>query len=219
MQKLVQGHKTFQENVFDSKRDLFERLAKGQSPETLFISCSDSRVVPDLFTQAEPGDLFVIRNAGNMVPAHGAANGGEGATIEFGIAALGVKEIIVCGHTQCGAMKGLLAPESLTELPAVAKWLGHGEATRRIMKNNYAHLQGDALLNATIEQNVLVQLENLKTHPAVAAQLAKGELRLHAWVYKFETGEVFAYDSERGEFVPLGEMSREAMQAASGHRC
>ena len=203
MEKLVRGLHAFQQEYFSDQRDLFERLAKGQSPETLFITCSDSRINPNLLTQTEPGELFIIRNAGNLMPAYGATNGGEGATLEYAVAALGVKDIIVCGHSHCGAMKGLLAPESVAELPAVASWLNQAETTRRIMKENYASLEGDKLLTATVEENVLVQLENLRTHPSVAAKLAKGQLRLHGWVYKIETGQVFQYDPKEGQFERL----------------
>lgn len=200
MQKLIQGLHQFQSNVFSSQRELFERLAHGQKPEALFITCSDSRINPNLITQTAPGELFILRNAGNIIPPYGAANGGEGATIEYAVAVLGVKDIIVCGHSHCGAMGGLLKPESLTELPQVRGWLSHAEATRAIIKQNYQHLEGGALLTATVEENVLVQLENLRTHPAVAAGLSRGDLRLHGWVYKIETGEVFAYDPETGQF-------------------
>ena len=211
MQKLVQGLHDFQENVFTSKREMFERLSRGQHPEVLFITCSDSRINPNLITQTEPGELFIIRNAGNLIPAYGATNGGEGATVEYAVAALGVKDIVVCGHSHCGAMHGLLNPEAVTELPAVAAWLKQAETTRRIMKDNYQNLEGAPLLTATIEENVLVQLENLRTHPSVAAKMARGELRLHAWVYKIETGEVFAYESERGQFLPLAMVPRDAV--------
>lgn len=210
MQKLIQGLHHFQSNIFSSQRELFERLAGGQTPDALFITCSDSRVNPNLITQTEPGDLFILRNAGNIIPPFGAANGGEGATIEYAVAALGVKDIIVCGHSRCGAMSGLLSPESLTELPTVRTWLSHAEATRRIVKENYTHLCGDALQMATIEENVLVQLENLRTHPAVAAALARGTLSLHGWVYKFETGQVFAYEPEEGQFVAIVSESDDA---------
>ncbi len=203
MQKLIQGLHHFQANIFSSQRDLFERLAKGQSPEALFITCSDSRINPNLITQTQPGDLFILRNAGNIIPPFGAANGGEGATIEYAVAALGVKDIIICGHSHCGAMGGLLQPDALIELPAVQNWLSHAESTRRIVKANYQHLSGSALLTATIEENVLVQLENLRTHPAVAAAIARGALNLHGWVYKIETGEVFAYDPEQEQFQPI----------------
>jgi carbonic anhydrase len=203
MQKLVQGIHHFQSNIFASQRELFQRLAKGQTPEALFITCADSRINPNLLTQTEPGELFILRNAGNIVPPHGAANGGEGATIEYAVAALGIKDIILCGHSLCGAMKGLLQPESLERMPAVAAWLGHAEATRRIIQEKYRDRAGAALLTATVEENVLVQLENLRTHPAVAAGLSAGRLKLHGWVYKIETGEVFAYDPLLGQFLPL----------------
>lgn len=143
--------------------------------------------------------------AGNIIPPHGAANGGEGATIEFAVAGLGVQDIIVCGHSHCGAMKGLLHPESLTDMPAITAWLSHAEATRRIMREKYADRTGDALLTTAVEENVLVQLENLRTHPTVAAGLARGKLKLHAWVYKIETGAVFAYEPARGQFIPVAE--------------
>ena len=203
MQKLVQGIHHFQANVFRSQRELFERLAAGQQPETLFITCSDSRINPNLITQTDPGELLILRNAGNIVPNYGPANGGEAATIEFAVAALGVKDIIICGHSHCGAMVALLEPERLGELPALNQWLSHAETTRQIMNEKYAHLSGVPLVTATVEENVLVQLESLRTHPTVAARLASGDLKLHGWVYKIETGEVFAYDPDRVEFLPL----------------
>ena len=200
MKKLIDGLHDFQAHVFADKRELFERLAIEQRPEALFITCSDSRINPNLLTQTEPGELFIVRNAGNIVPPYGTVLGGEAATIEFGVAGLGVKDIIICGHSHCGAMKGLLNPPPVDEYPALRAFLAHAEATRRILKENYAHLEGEELLEAAVEQNVLVQLENLRTHPVVAARLARGALRLHGWVYKFETGEVWSYDSEEGHF-------------------
>jgi carbonic anhydrase len=205
MQKLVQGIHHFQKTYFSSARKLFERLAQGQNPETLFITCSDSRISTDLLTQTSPGDLFVLRNAGNIIPAYGGSNNGAAATIEFAVGGLGVKDIVVCGHSHCGAMKGLLHPEILQDMPAVAQWLSHAECTRRILKHNYQGLDDVAMLKAAIEENVLVQIENLRTHPSVAAKLAAGTLHLHAWVYKFETGEVFTYDAEEGQYVPVSE--------------
>jgi carbonic anhydrase len=203
MQKLVEGIHKFQTNVIGQDRDFFARLADGQSPETLFITCSDSRIVPNLITQTQPGELFIIRNAGNIVPPYGASNGGEGATIEYAVAALGVRDIVVCGHSHCGAMKALLQPDGLDELPAVKSWIGHAESTRRVMRKCYGHLEGQALLTATVQENVVSQLENLRTHPAVAARLASGDLQLHGWVYKIETGEVFGFDPATGQFAPV----------------
>ena len=218
MQKLIHGIHQFREQDFRPLQGLFEQLAAGQNPESLFITCSDSRIDPNLLTRSKPGDLFILRNAGNIVPPHGVANGGEAATIELAVAALGVKDIIICGHSHCGAMKGLLQPEQVADLPAVSAWLSHADATRRIVRDNYGHLDGDLLVTATVGENVLVQLENLRTHPAVASRLVRGDLHLHGWVYKIETGEVFAYDSTEGQFVPLAEYEYPASEAAVRRR-
>jgi carbonic anhydrase len=204
VQQLVAGVHRFKHEVFRKQKELFERLSQGQEPQTLFITCSDSRIDPNLITHTAPGDLFVLRNAGNLVPAYGATSGGEVATIEFAVTGLEVRDIVVCGHAHCGAMKGLLHPEYVAEMPAVAEWLKHAEATRRIIRSKYSHLSGEELLDAAIEENVLMQLENLQTHPAVAVALAEEKLKLHAWVYDIASGEVFAYDETAQQFVTLG---------------
>lgn len=203
MQNLIEGLHRFQSDLFGSQRELFERLAAGQHPEVLFITCSDSRINPNLLTQTEPGELFILRNAGNIVPPYGLDSGGEAATIEFAVAGLGVKDIIVCGHSHCGAMQGLLEPPAPRDFPALTRWLSHAESTRRIVKDKYAERDIASLLNVTIQENVLAQMENLRTHPAVASGLAQGKLKLHGWVYKIETGEVFGYDAEIGQFSRL----------------
>jgi carbonic anhydrase len=203
MEQLVQGIHQFQTSFFGSRQELFERLAAGQAPMALFITCSDSRIAPDLLMQTKPGDLFILRNAGNMIPPYGASRGGEEATIEYAVRALDVKHIIVCGHSHCGAIRALLHPEEVVEMPAVANWLSHAEATRRIVKENYAHLDDVAKHKAAIEEHVLVQLENLRTHPSVAAKLSKGDLTLHGWVYKIEAGEVYSYNPTQGQFESL----------------
>ena len=206
MQKLVRGIHRFQENVFGPRRELFERLAGGQTPDALFITCSDSRINPNEVTQTGPGELFILRNAGNIVPPVGSDLGGEGATIEFAVVALGIRDLIVCGHTFCGAMHALMSPEKLEKLPEMRSWLRHAEATRRIIDRHYPHVTNpEERLKVAIEENVLVQLENLRTHPVVAPRLASGELTLHGWVYKFETGEVFAYDDAQGQFSSITE--------------
>jgi carbonic anhydrase len=203
MQKLVSGLHKFQSEIFGSQQALFARLATGQNPEGLFITCSDSRINPNLLTQTNPGDLFILRNAGNLVPAYGDGRGAEAATIEFAVTGLGVKHIVVCGHTLCGAVKGLLHPEMLENMPAVRAWLSHAEAARRVIEENYSHLTGEEKLTAAIEENVLMQVENLRTHPSVRARLAKGELSLYAWVYKLQTGEVFQFEHDRGQFAQI----------------
>ena len=204
MQKLVEGIHQFQTDIFSSKQRLFEGLIEGQAPLALFITCADSRIDPSLLTQTEPGELFILRNAGNIIPPFGQMNGGEAATIEYAVSVLGVKDIVLCGHSHCGAMTGLLQPDNLDNLTAVRGWLAYAEATQRIIRENYEHLtEPAARLTATVEENVLVQLEHLRTHPSVAAALARKDVTLHGWVYKFETGQVFAYDPSAGQFRPI----------------
>ena len=203
MEHLLSGMHQFRTRVFADEREFFEKLAQGQSPSALFVTCSDSRVDPNLILQAGPGELFSLRNAGNIVPPYGASNGGEGACVEYAVAALGVRDIVVCGHTQCGAIKALLQPTVMDDLPLVREWLGHAEATRRIVAENYSNLSGNELLDIAIQEHVLMQLENLQTHPVVAARLQRGELNLHAWVYHLETGEILSYASDSETFVPL----------------
>jgi carbonic anhydrase len=201
MTRIMQGVINFQRRIFGKKRDLFARLGKGQQPLALFITCSDSRIAPDLLSQTEPGELFVLRNAGNLVPPHGAGSGAEAATIEYAVAQLRVREVILCGHSRCGAMHGLLEPEALAKLPSVAGWLQY--AREVLPQLPQGGLTPDQRLALAVEQNVLLQLEHLKTHPAVQAALAARTLRLHGWVYHFENGAVDVYDPLSSRFVPL----------------
>jgi carbonic anhydrase len=203
MKKLIEGIHKFHHTHFNRQRGLFERLASGQHPEALFITCSDSRIDPNLLTQTRPGEIFTLRNAGNIVPPYGAVGGGEDATIEYAVAVLGVRHIIVCGHSHCGAMKATLQPETLGALPAVAAWLTHAEAAREHLLKTHHGLADEDLLSRLTEQNTLTQLDHLRTHPAVAAKLASGEVQLHAWVYHIQAGTVAAYDESRGEFDAL----------------
>lgn len=204
MQKLVEGIHQFQSDIFSSKQRLFEELMEGQHPLALFVTCSDSRVSPGLLTQTEPGELFIMRNAGNIVPQYGAIEGGEAATVEYAMSVLGVQDIVVCGHSHCGAMGALLDRSQLTDLPAASAWLRYADKTEKIIVENYAHLTDPAArLAAAVEENVLVQLEQLRTHPTVAAALEKDAVNLHGWVYKFETGEVFSYDPKESQFVAM----------------
>ncbi|MFB8787532.1 MAG: carbonic anhydrase [Potamolinea sp.] len=203
MKRLIQGLHQFQTTYFHTHKELFELLSQGQKPKFLFITCSDSRIDPNLLTQAKPGEMFIIRNAGNIIPAFGATNGGEGAAVEYAVHALGVEEIIVCGHSHCGAMKGLLQIGKLEEdMPMVYEWLKHAEATRRTIKENYQDYEGEELMNATTEENVLTQLENLRTYPVIHSRLKSGQIHLHGWVYQIETGEVTEYDPARSQFLP-----------------
>jgi carbonic anhydrase len=207
MRKIIDGVRQFQSTVFREQRERFEALAcKPQKPLALFITCSDSRINPNLITQTEPGDLFLIRNAGNIVPSYGAGVGGEAATVEYAVSVLKMPNIIVCGHYGCGAMRYLMRmDDSGNDLPSVREWCSQAESTRRIVKENYGHLPLEQQDGVAIEQNVLVQLDHLRTHPGVAAALARREVNLYGWVYRIETGEVLAYDPAAARFLPLAD--------------
>lgn len=211
MTRILQGVMDFQRRVFAGKKELFEKLGEGQAPLALFITCSDSRVSPDLLAQTQPGELFVLRNAGNIVPVHGAVGGGEDATIEYAVAVLRVRDVIVCGHTRCGAMHGLLAPQMLAKLPSVAKWVEHSRAI--VERAGPGDADDLDYLRKAVEQNVILQMEHLHTHPAVKAAVEARTLRLRGWVYDFEQGLVTVYDPLQGAFVPLAEHLRQKMLA------
>ena len=205
IKRIIAGLNDFHDNYFSSHREMFEQLSHGQSPEVLFITCSDSRIDPCLITQSQPGELFVVRNIGNIIPAHGTLNSSEGAALEYAVHGLGIKDIVICGHSHCGAMRGLMQIGSLThQMPLVYDWLRHhAESTRRLVVDNYKDCPPEKLLKITIEQNVLTQIENLGTYPVIRSKLHSQELTLHAWIYEIETGEVFAYDASRGQFKLL----------------
>ncbi|MEO2048257.1 MAG: carbonic anhydrase [Pirellulales bacterium] len=204
MQKLVEGIHQFQNGVFSSKQSLFESLVGDQQPLALFITCSDSRIDPSLLTQTEPGELFILRNAGNIVPPYEAAEGSAAATIEYAVSVLEVKDIVICGHSHCGAMGCLLDQSQVAKLPAIQSWLCHAASTHRIIEENYAHItDAAARLTATVEENVLVQLEHLQTYPSIVAALRRKALNLYGWVYEFETGQVFGYHPREDQFVPI----------------
>ena len=216
MQRILDGVCKFQREVFPQKRELFQLLKDRQSPEVLFITCADSRIVPDLITQSRPGDLFICRNAGNMVPPYGEVHGGVSATIEYAVDVLGVKHVVVCGHTDCGAMKGVLYPEKVAHLPAVRTWLNHGEAARRIVEANYKDLSEDQKLVSLIEANVAAQIAHLRMHPSVAGRTARGELLLHGWVYDIGNGHIRAWDESKSLFVPIEEYRLDGAPALQG---
>lgn len=202
MKKLIKGLRQFKANYVSTHGDLFLQLPHGQKPRVLFITCSDSRIDPNLITQTEMGELFFIRNAGNIIPPFRAANGGEGATLEYAIHSLNIEQIVVCGHSHCGAIKGLLKLNELqSELPLMYDWLKHAEATRRLVRENYSSYTGEELLEIAIAENVLTQIENLKTYPVVHSRIYQGRLKIYGWIYHLETGEVLAYDPENHAYV------------------
>lgn len=202
MQKIIEGFIRFQRDVFPQQSALFKRLSTSQNPRTLFVTCSDSRVVPELLTQTEPGALFVIRNAGNIVPSYGPEPGGVSATVEYAVAVLGVQDIVICGHSNCGAMTAISTCTNLDHMPAVAGWLRHADAAKAINASRTYHSDAECL-EALVKDNVVAQLANIRTHPSVAVGLANKTLHLHGWIFDIESGGMLALDGRTGNFVPL----------------
>lgn len=203
MQRLIAGTRIFREQIFLSKQDVYEQLAReGQRPHTLLITCADSRIDPEQLTQSGPGDIFVARNVGNLVPAYGQVLGGVSAVIEYAVMALEVSQIVICGHTHCGAMTALLDQTQLKSMPTCKEWLKNAEAALSIAE---ARTEGDSApeVGRLIEENVLLQLSHLRTHPSVAGRLAMGALTVHGWVYDIGTGSVEMYDEALKRFVEL----------------
>ncbi|UUO04731.1 carbonic anhydrase [Blastopirellula sp. J2-11] len=204
MQKLISGLSQFQNSDYRHKQSLFEELAHGQSPQTLFITCSDSRIDPNLITRSDPGDLFVLRNAGNLIPRHGQASG-EAATIEYAIKALRVQDIVVCGHSQCGAMNAILQTGSCDQLPAVAAWLQNADGLAQRTLQRHGEQSPERMLELVIQENVRMQLENLQALRCVADALSNDQVQLHGWAYDIGSGKVEMLDCEKDAFVPLSD--------------
>jgi carbonic anhydrase len=208
MQQLIEGVHRFRDDEFGNYRSLFQRLSReGQNPHTLFITCSDSRVLAELITQSKPGDLFVVKNIGNIVPpsAVTGTTNSTAAAIEFAVETLRVSDIVVCGHSQCGAMSALLGEVSLSDrTPHLRDWLTLATPVREIVRSQYAHISDpEHRKNAAAEENVLFALENLHTYYCVQDRLMDGSLRLHGWFFKIATAELFAYNPEARQFLPL----------------
>jgi carbonic anhydrase len=203
LQHIVNGFKHFRHDVFPQQEELFKKLATAQQPRAMFITCADSRIVPELITQSSPGDLFVTRNVGNVVPPYGPMNGGVSTAIEYAVMALGVHHIIVCGHSDCGAMRAVLNPDTLEKMPTVKAWLRHAEVARTVVQDNCNCSGERETMHVLTEENVIAQLRHLQTHPSVASKIASGQLFIHGWVYDIETSAIRAYDAEQGRFLPL----------------
>jgi len=198
---ILRGLKRFRKNVYPKHRELFQKLALQQRPTALFITCADSRIDPCLLTQTKPGELFLCRVIGNIVPHYPATVGGVSATIEYAVGVLGVSDVIVCGHTDCGVMKGVLNPEALKPLANVSAWLNHALPAREALAKPGIDLNDPEFLLALTERNVIEQLKNLRTHPSVAARLEQGNLKLHGWVYHIGKGMVTTYSPRREKFI------------------
>ena len=206
MNELIGRVFNFGKTTFPESSELFGKLTThGQSPKALMISCADSRIVPEQIMQAEPGDLFVCRNAGNIVPSYATANGGVTSTVEYAVMALGVRDIIVCGHSDCGAMKALSDPTGLETMPNVAAWLKHGASAEHVVSTCHGELEGKARVRAITLENIITQISHLRTHPSVAAGIARGEITLHGWFVDIHAGKILGLNGETGQFMELRE--------------
>ncbi|MEO1251202.1 MAG: carbonic anhydrase [Pseudomonadota bacterium] len=213
MDRIAAGVVRFQTSVYPKKRELFDKLAEGQAPRALFVTCSDSRIETAMITQTDPGEMFVCRNAGNIVPPYAETASGVTASIEFAVAVLKVRHIVICGHTECGAMASLLDRKSLEHLPHVSQWLGEAQPAVDRVDASSPQCSADERIRRVTEENVLVQLENLATHASVRAAVEAKRIALHGWIYDIKTGDVSEYDEAKAAFVPIAEKYAEEIRA------
>ena len=216
MEKLIRGIVEFHRNLRPEYRETFARLALGQSPDTLFIACSDSRVVPNLFASADPGDLFVIRNVGNLISPAGQdgvsqSDESEAAAVEFALGVLNVRDVIVCGHSECGAMQALTAGREKVKSSHLRSWLRHGEGALKQLAGGLAPDKSLPRHNQLSQLNVLAQLEHLKTYPMVRERLQAKTLRLHGWWFELKNADVYAYEEEPHRFVLIDSSEAEGL--------
>jgi carbonic anhydrase len=200
-ERLKDGIRKFRTEVYPERREAYARAeAEPQKPHTLIVACADSRIDVERITQSDHGELFVTRNIGNLVPTYGEMLGGVSAVLEYAVSALKVQHVVICGHTDCGAMKALMAPESLAQMPTVRRWLRNAEAAMSVAKE--IESPDDFLMKLT-KQNVLMQMTHAKTHPSVAGAIARGELIISGWVYEIGSGNVLIYDEAQNAFQPV----------------
>ncbi len=204
LERLLAGVQKFRRDVYPSQKSVYQQVMREpQRPHTLMITCADSRIEVETLTQSAPGEIFVTRNIGNLVPAYGQMPGGISAVLEYAVAALEVSLIVVCGHHDCGAMKGLLEPQTVAKMPLVKSWLMNAEAALSIVEARNAAVASADIIDRLVEENVLLQMAHLRTHPSVAGRLAMGTLAISGWVYDIAGGNVRVYDEQARRFADL----------------
>jgi carbonic anhydrase len=203
MEELIEGHRRFLAEAFPARRGQFHLLADRQQPETLFVTCADSRIVPDLILQSQPGDLFISRSIGNVVPRAGEPAGGVSATIEYAVEVLKVRHLIVCGHSDCGVIRALMNPAGLEGLGSVKEWLRHVEPAWQYVGEVERNAEELTRHTALTHANVLAQLDNLRTHGYIERAVGEGRLQVHGWYYDILSGRIERYDEGTGRFLPL----------------
>ncbi len=222
MKKLIQGIMDFRSKLTPERQDTFARLALGQSPDALFIGCSDSRVAVNVFASTDPGDLFVVRNVGNMVPPCGidgqsSADESEAAAIEFALQNLGVRHIIICGHSECGAMQALSAGRENVKMKNLRAWLRHGEKALGDLTRLPGFAASLTQHNRLSQFNVLRQMHHLKTYPIVRSRLEAGSLMIHGWWFDLAKAEVYAWEEDLNEFVSFDDTEGKRILERLGH--
>jgi carbonic anhydrase len=205
LEELKAGIRKFRTGVYPENKDTYVKAAsEPQTPHALIVTCADSRIDPELITQSQPGDVFVTRNVGNLVPAYGEMLGGVSAVIEYAVTALKVQHVVICGHSDCGAMKGLLHPEALEKMPTVKSWLKNAHAALSVASSLAERDEKPSVLMQRVtEENVLLQMQHLRTHPSVAGAMARGDLTISGWVYDIGKGEVRISEDGGRVFVPV----------------
>jgi|SRR5215469_5405333 len=214
--RLFDGLRRFKREVYPNRQVEYRQAVKeGQKPHALFITCADSRIDPEMITQSGPGEIFVSRNIGNMVPPYGEALGSVSAIIEYAVAGLQVSHVVVCGHSDCGALIGLLHPEKVARLPIMKSWLRHGETAVSFVRSSNTAQDDNTALEELTEANVLLQMDHLRTHPSVAERLAQGSLALSGWVYDIADGIVRVYDESQRKFLGVTPEERAGVGGSS----
>ena len=205
MQKLIGGSVAFRTRIRPGVRETFARLALGQSPDCFFVACSDSRVVPNLFASTDPGDLFVLRNVGNLVPPADASgrDRSAAAAVEFAVSGLGVRDIVVCGHSSCGAMTAVIDGALPAGAPHLDGWLDHGRNVLAELQTRPDFAPELPMTDRLSQLSVMRQIAHLRTYPAVQAGVAAGTLRLRGWWFDISEAEVLAWDPTRDRFSAL----------------
>ncbi|APJ03694.1 carbonic anhydrase [Silvanigrella aquatica] len=223
MKKLIHGIIDFRKNVIEGYRETFARLALGQSPDALFIACSDSRVVPNLFASTDPGDLFVVRNVGNMIPpcsrnGYSVGDESEAAAIEFSLLTLNVSSIIICGHSECGAMQGILANRNAISSPNLRSWLQYGESALKKLQSGYEINPGLQPHNQLSQINVVEQKKHLESYPLVQEFIRDHKLKIYCWWFDIATADVYSFNEQEGRFKILDDAEAERLLAIIENR-
>jgi carbonic anhydrase len=206
MKKLIQGIVEFRNNLSEESRTLFAKLAIEQKPDALFIACSDSRVVPNLFASTNPGDLFVLRNMGNLIPPASSEQDCAQAAIEYSIFSLNISDIIVCGHSECGAMQALLEGVDAKCCPHLVSWLKYGDESLNKVKNGFILDPTLSMHNQVSQVNVLQQMEHISSYPFIRDRCEKGQLRVHGWWFDIAHADVYCYEKTLNQFTLIDEM-------------